>query len=622
LKWLEWRCLAFRKEDWNKKMKKHLTLHWIIISLLLFGSFLAVPPQTALAALGITSVQPNVVSNTTSVDLVITGTDFIDGAVVVLENFGGLQTSFVSATVLTATMPAGLPTGSYGITVINPDSTSAFLANGVQIVQASQTPQDIGSEVTPTPYSRPLVIIESYNMSVDKITPGQNFNLVVKLKNSGQREATNVVATFATGTLVPRETGGVVAVKELDPGETRKVEQPFTATYDLWGSTVASQTMSLTYTDASGTTYTENFTLSLPVIGYSGVAGPTSTPTPTPTVLARPRPQLVIGAYQTDLEILTPGSRFSLDLTINNVGNADAKRITMILGGGSSGSTNPDGTAVPGGVSGSSGDFGNFAPVASSNVQFLGDLTAGSTLPANAQLIVNATANPGAYPMKISYVYTGPDNISYTDDQVITLLVFSIPQLEVSFYRDAGQFFVGQPNQIPLQVVNLGRKQAVLGSMRVSARPAEGMPGAQLMNNTTLIGALDPGGYYTLDATLIPEAAGPLDLIVSLDYTDDFNQAQVITRTISVVIEEMMVGPDGGIPPDGGFPPDGGEFPDGGFPEPSQPETIGQKILRFLRGLLGLDSAQPSGGEEFMPPMEMPEGGSEEAVPVAPPIKG
>jgi len=106
-------------------------------------------------------------------------------------------------------------------------------------------------------------------------------------------------------------------------------------------------------------------------------------------------------------------------------------------------------------------------------------------LPANAQLIVNATANPGAYPMKISFVYTGPDNIAYTDDQVITLLVFSVPQVEVSFYRDAGQFFVGQPNQLPLQVVNLGRKQAVLGSMRVVAKPVEGMPGAQMMNNTT-----------------------------------------------------------------------------------------------------------------------------------------
>ncbi|HWQ84523.1 MAG TPA: hypothetical protein VN363_08160, partial [Anaerolineales bacterium] len=401
-------------------MIKNLTLHRIFAALLLSALILAAFPQTTLAAIGISGVQPRVVSNTTSADLVITGSDFVDGAVVVLEGWGGLNTSFVSATLLTAGLPAGLPTGSYGITVINPDSSSAYLANALQVVQASQTPEEPGGDVTPTPYTRPLVIVDSYNTSVSKITPGQEFKLVVKLRNTGGREATNVVATFTPGSLVPRSTGGVAAIKELDPGETRKVEQPFTATYDILGATVAAQVMMLTYTDSAGTTYTETFNLSLPVATFSGVVGPTATPTPTATVPARPRPQLVINAYQTDIDTLTPGSRFSLDLTINNVGNADARRVTMILGGGTSGSTNPEGTPEPGGVSGSGGDFGNFAPVAASNVQFLGDLSAGSTLPANAHLIVNATANPGAYPMKISFVYNAPDNISYTDDQVIT----------------------------------------------------------------------------------------------------------------------------------------------------------------------------------------------------------
>jgi len=606
-------------------MKKYLTFHRILAAFVLSAMVLAASPRIALAAIGISGVQPNVVSNMTSADLVITGNDFVDGAVVVLEGWGGLNTDFVSSTLLTAALPAGLPTGTYGITVINPDSSSAYLANALQVVQASQTPEDPGTATTPTPYTRPLVIIESYRASVERISPGENFNLVVKLKNSGQRLATNIVASFTPGGLVARSTGGVAAIKELDPGESRKLEQPFTATYDILGSSVAPLVMTLSYTDPSGTTYTETFNLSLPVATSSGVAGPTRTPTPTATVAARPRPQLVINAYQTDIETLTPGARFSLDLSINNVGNADAKRVTMILGGGTSSGSDPDGTPVPGGVAGAGGDFGNFAPVASSNVQFMGDLSAGGTLPANAQLIVNATANPGAYPMKISFVYTGLDNISYTDDQVITLLVFSVPQLEVSFYRDAGQFFVGQPNQLPLQVVNLGRKQAVLGSMRVVAKPAEGMPGAQMMNNSTLIGALDPGGYYTLDATMIPEAPGPLDLLVSLDYTDDFNQAQVITRTITVQIEEMMVGPDGGIPPDGGFPPDGGEIPGGEIPGNggAQSESFGQKLVRFLKGLFGLDSAQPAGGEEFMPPVEgIPGGDSEEPVNVMPPIKG
>jgi len=325
-------------------MKKTLTLHRILSALLLGALVLAVTPHTALAAIGITGVQPSVVSNTTSADLVVTGSDFVDGAVVVLEGWGGLTTNFVSPTLLTAGLPAGLPTGTYGITVINPDSSSAFLANALRVVQTSQTPEQPGGDTTPTPYTRPLVIIESYRASVDKITPGENFNLVVKLKNSGQRLATNVVATFTPGVLVPRSTGGVAAMKELDPGESRKLEQPFTATYDILGTTVAAQVMTLSYTDPSGTTYTETFNLSLPVATFSGVAGPTRTPTPTATVAARPRPQLVINAYQTDIETLTPGARFSLDMTIHNVGNADARRVTMILGGGTSGGSDPDGT--------------------------------------------------------------------------------------------------------------------------------------------------------------------------------------------------------------------------------------------------------------------------------------
>ncbi len=59
---------------------------------------------------------------------------------------------------------------------------------------------------------------------------------------------------------------------------------------------------------------------------------------------------------------------------------------------------------------------------------------------------------------------------------------------------------------LPLQVVNLGRKGAVLGNMRVTAE------GAELSNNTILVGALDIGGYYTLDTTVIPDQPGPLEL--------------------------------------------------------------------------------------------------------------
>ena len=64
---------------------------------------------------------------------------------------------------------------------------------------------------------------------------------------------------------------------------------------------------------------------------------------------------------------------FTLNLTVQNQGNADARRVTMILGGGSTSGGTVDGTPVPGGgLDGAGGEFGKFAPVGASNVQTLG----------------------------------------------------------------------------------------------------------------------------------------------------------------------------------------------------------------------------------------------------------
>ena len=112
--------------------------------------------------------------------------------------------------------------------------------------------------------------------------------------------------------------------------------------------------------------------------------------------------------------------------------------------------------------------------------------------------------------------------------------------------------------------------------MRVSA------PSGQLSNNSILVGALDPGGYFTLDANYTPDLSGSFDLLVSIDYTNDFNQPQVITKTISVDVQEQPI-----IEP----PVDGGQT-NGGTPQVVAPETFLQKVWRFILGLIGLDSSR------------------------------
>ena len=555
----------------------------------------AIPAQ----AQTINSIQPNVVVNTSTVNLVITGSGFQDGAQVILQGFGALDTEYISETVLNAELSAGTPPGIYDVTVVNPDASETTYAGGLTVLQPTATtepPEPTSTQIAPV--DRPLIVVDTYHPSDDTIYPNQEFSLEVRLKNVGEATALNLVASFTPGDFLPRKSGGVLAISELDPDEKKKIVQPLTSAPDL-SKRVGALVMTVAYTGQDGTAYTETFNLSIPVIGWGTGTGATSTPTP--TTAASNRPQLVITGYITDVPVLQPGYRFSLKLDIQNLGNMLAKRVSMILGGGSSSSGNVDGTPEVGGISGASGDFGDFAPVASSNVQFLGDLEAGADIDAGATLIVNANTEPGAYPLKITFAYSDEKGKIYNDDQIITLLVYALPLVDVNFYRAPDPLFAGQPGILPLQVVNLGRKSVILGNMRVSGE------GAQFTNNVVLVGALDLGGYYTLDATVIPDLSGPLELLVSIDYTDDFNQAQIITRTLTVDVQEMII--EEPIP---------GEGMPGEMPIPVE-ESFAQKVWRFIKGLIGLDSSVPTPGPGEMPPGEMPPG---EIPPgEAPPVK-
>ncbi len=167
------------------------------------------------------------------------------------------------------------------------------------------------------------------------------------------------------------------------------------------------------------------------------------------------------------------------------------------------------------------------------------------------------------------------------DEQVITLLVYSLPTVDVSFYRPPDPFFVGQPGALPIQVVNLGKRLSVLGTMKITS--ANGT----IENGTSLVGSLDAGGYFTLDAMIIPEQSGKMDLDITIDYTDDFNQARTVTRKLEIEVME-------------GFARANPRSQYGrrrrvaeGLPTPTAETTL-QKVWRFVLGLFGLDSAPPS----------------------------
>lgn len=556
-------------------------------------------PTVNTAPLTITAVQPNTILNSASAELVITGSGFVNGAVVLLSGVGGLNTTFVSGSLLRALAPVGMVPGVYSLTVVNPNAASATLANALTVTGAAATPEPTQTPA-PTAYVRPLLVVSSYGASSAEITPGTNLDFEMTLANAGQTQARNVVATFVSGSFIARETGGVRALGNIDPGQSNRFWQPLSAGRDLTGQSIGTLQVKVDYTDLNGTTYSETFALTFPIARVGGGVAPTATPTPTPTPTptATPvgpvqRPQLIVTAYETDIAQLQPGQFFTLRLTVQNQGNADARRVTMILGGGSTGGGTVGGTPVSGGgVSGAGGEFSKFAPVGSSNVHTLGNLAQGSTLETSMALIVNATTDPGAYPIKVSFVYNDAANADYVDDQIITLLVIRRPSVEMNFYISPPPFFAGEMGSLPLQLVNSGSRSVVFGNFAVTAVDPNG---ATFENNSVFIGNLEPGGFFPLDAFIFPNASGSLELLLSVSYTDDFNQPQTLTKTVTIEVQEPFIFPE----PEGGFPGEEGGF----VPEPEpEPETFWQAVWRFIKGLLGLSSGQQQPAQPTVAP--------------------
>jgi len=459
-------------------------------------------------------------------------------------------------------------------------------ATGTPVVETPTEPSG------PEPVVRPQISVQNYRTKPEEVQYGQNFTLIIKLRNEGEGQAYNVQATFASSDFVPLKNGGVNIVGDLVAGNSMDIDQPMTVANYVYG--IVSVVMNLSYSDINGAVYSEQFTLNIRASG-GGVSVATSTPTGVKSS------QLVITSYAASIDPLQPGEQFNLAMTVQNAGNARAQRVTMIVGGGSSGTGSL--TPQPGGVSGGSGEFTNFAPVGASNVQTLGDLGAGEAVQAKQDLIVNVSTNPGAYPMKVTFSYLNDKSEVINDEQVITLLVYSLPTVDVSFYRPPDPFFVGQPGALPIQVVNLGKRLSVLGTIKITS--ANGT----IENGTSLVGSLDAGGYFTLDAMVTPEQSGKMNLDITIDYTDDFNQARTVTRTLEIEVMEGMLEPTPDPSLGGGG---GGE----GVPAPAQESTL-QKVWRFVLGLFGLDSAPPSDSNPGITP-----GIEEPSVPIPKPGTG
>ncbi len=575
-----------------------------LIATVLFGAALN-PMQAAAAVLytGViitpdSSTKSGIPGSTVSYNLTLSLAGAADDESVTLTLAGTNAGTWLTPTIVTPEVTLLGSNPAIVVVIVNVPADATAGQNDVTTITMKDGGAPVGVPLllttkakAPPSSGRPIIAVSSYTSSPNPIKPYQEFTLSVVFENRGSSTANNVIVSFEGTDLYPRGTGGVSTTSSLDGGGKTTFTQTFLAGGNLAWQEAAIIKATASYSDGSGQAYTEAFTLTLGINAPAYVAA-------TATPMTQDKPQLVIRGYESDVDPIQPGSIFNLKIDVTNLGKSDAKAVTMVLGGGVA-PGDQSGTPQPGGVSGSSGDLTNFAPLGSSNLVFIGDIKQGETISTSQKLVANVSTQPGAYTLKVSYLYNDAKGNRIVDDQVITLLVYSLPQVEISFYRDAGELMVGVPGMLPFQVTNLSRKTAVLGNMKVTTE------NASLFNDVLLVGALDPGGYYTLDTEVTPMQEGPLELLITINYTDDFNQPRFVTQTLTVNVMPAPEMPEG-LEGEGGVVGPG-------EPVIEQPQTVWSVVWRFVKGLFGLGSGVkqeiPQGGEEipaeeFYPPVK------------------
>jgi hypothetical protein len=421
-------------------------------------------------------------------------------------------------------VPGGLSSGSYNLQVNL--SANDYQGNHYDY------PETVAIEVIGVGSGRPQLVIEAAQTEPALLGPGDAFSLTLRLANRGSRTATQVaVGAVSADLAVPASGSNVVVVDRIG------IDQVVTTTLPLVLGEVTqagrlSLEVALDCSDYSGGSYTARQSVGLEV-----------------STALEDRPQLLVAHYGTEPDPLSPGDVLTLTLEVSNVGGGEAQRLTLTLGGEGGDDLEP------------------FAPIAASNVRFVPRIAAGDMIELVQQLVVDGSAEPGVYSLPVALAYDDTRGTRHSDSQRISLLVHRRPHLQIGFYRSVEVITVDVPFELPVEVINIGRTLVNVSTLEVSSQQLE------IQDGSLYLGPLDGGTSGSLEASAVAQEGGTAEVLVTVHYLDDFDQPQMVTRTLTVEVEEpVSVAPEAEASP---------QEQEGGFWD---------KVLRFLRGLLGLGS--------------------------------
>lgn len=532
------------------------------------------------------SVSPNVVNAggiaTLRFDVINRGSRLAQGITIAVEAGNGISPAPGQANALLPDLfPNGIGTATLSV-LISSTATGGALNVPINMTYRDQYGANYTAKATlsvtvAADTSAPQLMLARYMVTPNEVRAGEAVTVEILITNTGTGVANQLMLKVNSGgLLLPGAQGDTFAYGDLAAGATANFIMPLIASTDAKAG-VQAQTLTLSYLH-KGETKTLETSFTMTIIA--------SIPS---------EPSLLVSAYDTGEDVLKPGDRFTLNVTLNNVGDVAADELFVTFGNVESSTDSGSGSSTtPSTV---------FAPLETGGTVYVGRVEQDGTIDLSQSFIVNGTTVSGVYSLPVTLRYRSPNKTEPVQTNLrISLIVISPPKLQITMDPPIPEMSeMGGFIPLTMSVKNIGTKTVEIPTISITVEGGE-------VNETDRFtpGAILKDATYNLNTSITPTEAGTMKIIVTMDYIDDLNTPRQMVYEYEVEIAEAPPMPEDRdfdfVPDEFDACPDEG---DNGFgvdfqgcpnpPTPIEPPTEEETddndtIGRFILGMLGLGS--------------------------------
>lgn len=423
----------------------------------------------------------------------------------------------------------------------------------------------------------PQLMLARYMTTPSTARAGETVTVEILITNTGTGTANQLMLKVNSGgLLLPGAQGDTFAYGDLAAGATANFIMPLIVSTEAKAG-VQAQTLTLSYlhkgeVKTQETSFTMNIVSRIPS-----------------------EPSLLVSAYNTGVDVLKPGDRFTLQITLNNVGEVAADELFVTFGN----------VEVPSDSSGGSSTTPStiFAPLETGGTIYVGRVEQDGTIDLSQSFIVNGTTASGVYSLPVTLRYRSPNKAEPVQSNLrISLIVISPPKLQITLdppIPETGE--LGGFIPLTMAIKNIGTKTVEISAIRVAVE------GGQVNEADRFApGAILKDATYNLNTSITPTEAGTMKIVVTMDYIDELNTPRQAIYEYAVEIAEAPPMPEDrdfdfvpdefdACPDDGdngfGVDPSGCPNPPTPIQPPTDEETNPNDLIgRFILGMLGLGS--------------------------------